>query len=112
MQLDVNKNAGVVVVTVQAESLDASVAGDFKQRMETVARKMGRYVVLDLAAVRFVDSSGLGAIISMMKLLQEDGNLALASICDEIMSMFRLTRMDRVLHIYEDVPSAVSALQS
>jgi len=54
--------------------------------------------------VRFVDSSGLGALLSGFKnAAARSGKLVLSNIQPQVLSMFELTRLNRVFEIYSDV---------
>jgi anti-sigma B factor antagonist len=60
--------------------------------------------------VRFIDSSGLGAIVSMLKLIGREGDLVLCGVTDPVMSLFKLTRMDRVFQMFPSEHDALAAL--
>jgi anti-sigma B factor antagonist len=66
--------------------------------------------VLDLSGVEFVDSSGLGAIVSCLKRLGPRGSLAIAGAQGSVQRLFTLTRMDRVFPLHETVDAAVDSL--
>ena len=69
-------------------------------------------LVVDLQAVRFVDSSGLGALVSGFKnASSRNGNLKLAGLQLQVKSMFELTRLHRVFEIYTDSAEALSSFQ-
>ena len=96
---------GALVVRLGEERLDAAIAIQFKDRMrEMTAQPSGR-VVLDLSQVAFVDSSGLGAIVSVMKFLAPARKLELAGLTPTVEKVFRLTRMDSVFTIHRDAPA-------
>ncbi|HSO67421.1 MAG TPA: STAS domain-containing protein, partial [Desulfatirhabdiaceae bacterium] len=62
---------------------------------------------LDLTYVEFIDSSGLSVLISVLKTLAGKGELLLCSISNTVMSLFKLTRMDRIFKIYDSVEEAL-----
>lgn len=66
--------------------------------------------MLDLSEVDFIDSSGLGAIVSSLKAVGKQGNLIICGIGETVLSLFRLTRMDRVFQIVSSPEEAVRAL--
>lgn len=72
----------------------------------------GGDVVLDLAAVDFLDSSGLGAIVAVRKYLPRGANLHLANLRPAVARVMALTRMDRVLPIHDSVEAACAAAQA
>lgn len=66
--------------------------------------------VFDFQPVAYLSSSALGMLISLQKrFLQRKANLKLSGINDEIMEIFRITKLDTVFDIYKDLPSAVEA---
>ncbi|MCA0921456.1 STAS domain-containing protein [Pseudooceanicola nanhaiensis] len=98
-----------MVVTVQSARIDAAAAIQFKDKMRVAAEGSSPKVLLDLSQVDFIDSSGLGAIVGVMKCLAPERRLDLASLQPNVERVFRLTRMDSVFIIY---PSREEALRT
>jgi anti-sigma B factor antagonist len=67
-------------------------------------------VVLDLSPVAFIDSAGLASILSLVKGLPEGGELRIAGARDAVRAVFRLTRLDKVLPLHDDLADAVAAM--
>ncbi|GGL97718.1 STAS domain-containing protein [Pseudooceanicola nanhaiensis] len=107
MELDAREVAGVTVISVHAERIDAAAAIRFKDAMRAAIPGGPRRIVLDLGAVDFIDSSGLGAIVSVMKGLAEGQRLDLAALQPKVDKVFRLTRMDSVFAIHADLDRAL-----
>lgn len=106
--IDITKQGEVAVVSLVVRRLDASNALAFKEAM--VARIAGgdRRLVLDLAGVDFIDSSGLGAIVSVLKNLGGNGNLTICNLKGPVLNLFKLTRMDKVFTIVDSTEAAVA----
>ncbi|TCP61591.1 anti-sigma B factor antagonist [Rhodovulum bhavnagarense] len=98
-----------LVVTVAEARIDSAVAIRFKERMRDLASGGHGRVLLDLSRVGFVDSSGLGAVVAVMKLLAPECRLELCGLTPTVAKVFRLTRMDRVFTIHEDCAAALAA---
>ncbi|MDI3338707.1 STAS domain-containing protein [Defluviimonas aestuarii] len=96
---------GALVVRVNEDRIDAAVAIQFKDRMRELTADRTGTVILDLGRVDFVDSSGLGAIVSVMKFLAPTRKLELAALTANVGKVFRLTRMDSVFAIHENAPA-------
>ena len=64
-------------------------------------------MILDLSSVEFLDSSGLGAVVSVMKTLGRGRKLDLAGMTPAVDKVFRMTRMDSVFDIYPDRDAAI-----
>jgi anti-sigma B factor antagonist len=93
-----------LVARVEEARIDAAVAIQFKDRMREIARDDAPLVILDLSRVGFLDSSGLGAVVGVMKLLGPGRRLELAGLTPTVEKVFRLTRMDGVFTIHPAVP--------
>ena len=62
-----------------------------------------RKVVFDLRELRFVDSSGLGAILSCLRQLNgKGGELKLCGMTKPVRALFELVRMHKIFDIYVD----------
>lgn len=104
MRLASHRIDGAQVIRVEESRIDAAVAIQFKDRMREIAVSGGR-IILDLGQVDFVDSSGLGAIVAVMKFLAPDGKLELAALTANVGKVFHMTRMDSVFTIHARPPA-------
>jgi anti-sigma B factor antagonist len=94
-------------------TLNARSADQVKQAFREVAGKGVRQVVLDLGDVPFIDSSGLAALVSGLKTMNEkEGSMKLASLQSQADLLFRLTMFDKVFEVYPDVAAATQSLAS
>ena len=63
-----------------------------------------KQIIVQLAHVRFIDSSGLGALLFGNKhIIAKSGKLVLTNIQQQVLSIFELTRLNRVFEIYADL---------
>lgn len=106
MKLETRESSEFRVVTVCEPRIDAAVAIRFKDRMRELTGGSVPHVVLDLTEVEFVDSSGLGAIVAAMKQMGSTRRLDLAGLTPAVERVFRLTRMDTVFTIHDNVAQA------
>ncbi len=111
MLVDSHKDGELLVVSILQPRLDAAVAVTFKDEVGQYIESGEDRIVLDCSSVDFIDSSGLGAIVAVMKKVGRQGELALAGLQDSPASIFSLTRMDKVFNIYPTVTDAVSAIR-
>lgn len=108
MQLQTQTRPKVISVSVLEDRIDAATAIQFKEKMRDATKDGPALVVLDLARVQFLDSSGLGAIVAVKKLLGPDRALELAGLTPTVEKVFRLTRMDSIFTIHSSLEVAVS----
>jgi anti-sigma B factor antagonist len=112
MEIAVNIRDGIPVAAVPVDELDASNAGEFKRDIAPVLQANTK-LVLDLSRLRFVDSSGLGAMLSCLRqLTAKSGDLKLCGMSKQVRALFELVRMHRIFDIYGTKEEAVKAFQS
>lgn len=109
MLFEEKKVGNVLVIEVLEPRLDARIAVDFKQQVIERIQKGEKTLLLSLKNVNFIDSSGLGAIVSCLKALGREGDLVISGVQDTVHSLFKLTRMDKVFRLF---PGEVEALQA
>lgn len=112
MQIEIEKRNGVTVVRALEKRIDASVSGELKAKLLEAIQDGSLRIVLDISMVAFIDSSGLGAIISGLKAVGEEGKLVVSGSTENVRAMFKLTRMDRIFSIYDSEEEAVHALMA
>jgi anti-sigma B factor antagonist len=107
MNLNPEKINGFSVLTIQDERIDAHNSGELKEYLLQMIEEGENHIIVQLEHVRFIDSSGLGALLSGNKhILAKSGKLALTNIQKQVLSMFELTRLNRVFEIYADLNEA------
>ncbi len=99
MNVTVQDESGRIVVRMAERRLDAVIAGEFKDTVRPHVASKGPDLVLDLTAVEFLDSSGLGAVIALKKALPAGRRMLLRGLTPNVERVFRLTRMDQVFDI-------------
>lgn len=99
MQLHTTQAGADTIVAVQASRLDASFAPQFKTDMMEIVNGGARRIVLDMSAVKLIDSSGLGTLVSILKALNGQGSIVIRGASPTVLGLFKLTRMDRVFTI-------------
>ena len=101
---------GICVIRPEGDRLTALGANAFRQDVSHLIDGGSTRIVIDLSGVRFVDSSGLGAIVGLLKKVGNRGEVVVCGPGDAVRQMFRVTRMDRVFQIFPDPAAALAAL--
>ena len=109
MNLKLEKINDFSVLTIQDERIDAHNSGELKEYLLQMIEGGEKQIIVQLEHVRFIDSSGLGALLSGNKhIVAKSGKLALANVQKQVLSMFELTRLNRVFDMYADLNEALS----
>ena len=110
MKLEDDKCGDALVIKLLGSRLDAAAAPHFKETVSSRIDAGEDTILLDLSSVDFIDSSGLGALVAVLKLMSPTGTLVVCGLCDAAFNMFRLTSMDKVFPIFPSQTEALSAL--
>jgi anti-sigma B factor antagonist len=109
MKLESKAAGRYLVVKVLEPRMGADRAISFKEEMVKLIDQGHSAFVLDLSEVKFIDSTGLGAILSVLKRVGKAGDILITGASETVGSMFKLTRMDRVFQMFSTVDEALTA---
>lgn len=102
---------GWALVRVVGE-LDVATAPRLRQEAVRLVSEDVRRIVLDLGGVDFIDSTGLGVIVGMVKRLRtHGGDLALVGGDSRVRKVFEITRVSDILPLHDTVDDARASLQ-
>lgn len=83
--------------------LDSSKAEEFRKMIDGVLSEGAEILLLDLKDITFIDSSGLGTLVVILKQMRASNRkLYICSINDQVRMLFELTSMDRVFEVFQD----------
>lgn len=78
-------------------ALDALSAPDLRPTLDALVNEKRKKVVVDLSALRLIDSSGIGVIVSLFKRIGAQGGVVrVTGLRDQPLAIFKLLRLDRV----------------
>jgi len=112
MQAIIDRVGDVSIVLLPYEKIDASCRNEFRGDLDPVVSEPNPSVVIDMSNVRFVDSAGIGALISCLKrATSNDGDLKLCNVAKPVRALFELVRLHRLLDILNSREEAVAAFE-
>jgi anti-sigma B factor antagonist len=104
ISLDVSEDWQVLVL---AGEIDVATAPRLRDRLVQLVTQGPPRVVVDLQGVTFIDSMGLGALISGLKRARaHDGDLRLAGPSDHVAKVLAITRLDQAFVVADDLDAA------
>jgi len=99
MSFAIKKQGEVVVVDVDGQLIVGN-RNELKQKVLDELEKGERKVLIDFARTGYIDSSGLGVLVSLSKRIRElGGDLRLANLNDDLKTLFELTKLDSLFQI-------------
>ena len=110
--LDVTESDGATVLTVRGE-VDVYTAPKLREKLvELVAQRRYR-IIVDLEAVDFLDSTGLGVLVGGLKRVRgHDGDLSLVCTHQRILKVFEITGLTKVFTIHDSLDAALGTSQA
>jgi anti-sigma B factor antagonist len=99
MSFDVKKQDDVTVIDVEGQLIVGN-RQELKQKVLEELEGGGRKFLIDFSNTGYIDSSGLGVLVSLSKKIREQGGeLRLANLNDDLRTLFELTKLDTLFHI-------------
>lgn len=109
MNLNLEKINDINILSIGDERIDAHNSNELKEYLLQMIERGEKRIIVQLQHVRFIDSSGLGALLSGHKnMAVRAGQFALTNIQPQVLSMFELTRLNRVFEIYTNIDEALT----
>lgn len=112
MRLETREISGVVVLQPKGKIMGGPDASLLHDKLYEYIQQDKKRVVIDLAQVDWMNSTGLGILISGYTTLRNNkGQLKLANVTDKIQSLLTITKLVSVFEAYDSVDLAVSSFQ-
>ncbi len=108
MHVETKKNGNATVFKIKERRLDATVSPELKGEFLLICKPTLKELVVDMSAVEFCDSSGLSALLIAERKMRENGGVVkLAGVQKKVLSLIKISHLDRAFQIYDTVAKAV-----
>ena len=101
---------GVRVITLHGPRLDAVGAPALRASLTEHVNDRPSRVIVDASALEYSDSSGLGVIVSLLKMMDRSGRLAIAGPAGAVRRAFEKTRLDQLVVLTNTLDEAYAAM--
>jgi anti-sigma B factor antagonist len=93
-------------------SLNAASAKELKERVGALVKENRVKLILHMGGVDFIDSSGLGSLVSSLRAVNErKGDVKVVALQKQVRTIFELTRLHCIFGIFDDVDAACKNFQ-
>lgn len=104
--------SSVIKVFQPVGLLDSTQAVSFREKIDELVAEGADVILIDLQDVTFIDSSGLGLLVTALKRIRSvKGRLCICSTNEQVRMLFELTSMDRVFESFADQEAFYAELQ-
>jgi len=112
MKLDDREQDGVVILEPRGKIMGGPDASLLHDRLHEYIGQDKKQIVIDLARVDWMNSTGLGILISSFTTLHNNGGeLKLANVTDKIQSLLTITKLVKVFDAYDSVNEATASFK-
>ncbi len=110
MQINEERQGDVAILTLKGKLMGGPETQAVHEKVKDLADNKVLKVVIDLAKVKWMNSSGLGAVMgSMTTLKNAGGELKLANVTEKVKSLFIITKLITLFDTHDSVGDAVSS---
>ena len=111
MKFTLDRQEKYNTIKLNEEKLDATLAPDLKSEFLAIADQGVDNLIVDLSDVKYIDSSGLSALLVGNRVYSEaGGSFVLAGVSDHAMKLITISQLDKVLDIVPTVEEAVDSV--
>lgn len=104
------RQEGEISIMALSGRFDALMAKEFKNRVSDLIDGRQLKIAIDMMAVDFIDSSGMGALVGSLKgVSKENGVMKVTGLSPEVRTIFELTRLHRIFDIYDSLDAACAS---
>ncbi|MBX2819641.1 MAG: STAS domain-containing protein [Rhodothermaceae bacterium] len=112
MNFNVDEKYNAVVITLKGNVMGGPDGAKLHDTLHDLKEEGKKNVVVDLSKTKFMNSSGLGMLISGMTTMRNaGGDLRLANVADRIQSLLVITKLITVFKHYDSVDDAVNSYE-
>ncbi|MBK6756203.1 MAG: STAS domain-containing protein [Moraxellaceae bacterium] len=109
--MTVKFDTDIAIIEPTTRRIDAAFATQFRADVLELKRKGYHKMILNLSNVDFIDSSGLGVVVYIGKMIGKREHLILCEIHPSVLNVLKLTKMEQALSLFTTEASAIEALQ-
>jgi len=107
MKITKTTQQDVVICHINGD-IDINSSPGIRKTFAELTASQQKKVVINLAEVSYIDSSGLATLVEMLKKIKSyGGRLRLSNLADKVKGLFEITKLEKIFEIYETAEQAV-----
>ena len=113
MEMKEEKRGDVLILIVEGELMGGEGSQTVQDRIYKAIEDGDIFVVLDMDGIKWMNSAGLGIIMASITTLRgSGGDLKLANVNERVFRPIEITKLDRVIEMFESLDKAVDSFAS
>ncbi len=109
MTINKNQKGSILILQLEGELMGGPETENFRELIDEAIKNETNKVVLDMAGVKWMNSSGLGMLMGALTSLRSSGgDMKLANISESVRRPIKITRLDSIFEEYDNVEQAIN----
>jgi anti-sigma B factor antagonist len=100
----------VSVIRVEEGRIDIASSAMLKSYLLQLIENGNSLICIDMSKVKFIDSTGLGVLVTVLKRMGQNGSIALWGLSREVKTLFELTQLYKIFELFENENDAIQKL--
>lgn len=111
MRYSIDKQEKHCLIKLHEEKVDSTIAPNLKSDFITLHAEGIKNVILELADVKYIDSSGLSALLVGNRIFNEGGGIfVISAVTEHVMKLIKISQLDTVLNLLPTAEEAIDAV--
>jgi anti-sigma B factor antagonist len=104
---------GITIFKLEGEIIDKNQTTGLMERIDKLISSGKKHIVLELAGLRYMNSSGLNVLVNILtKARNVGGDVSVCSLSAKVRDLLVVTKLDTIFHILPSVDEAIERLKS
>ena len=110
MEIKEKKSGDIIIVYINGE-IDITTSPDVRKFFDRITKDKSSKIVINLAKVSYIDSSGLATLVEgLQRMRSYGGKMRLTNLSDKVKSLFEITKLEKLFEIFPEETKAVEGL--
>lgn len=107
MEINIDKYENYSIAKISEEKVDTAIAPELKSEFMTLSQDGVKNLIIDMSDVKYVDSSGLSALLVGNRSFTDQGAFVLYNVTDHVMKLISISQIDKVMTVLPSKEEAV-----
>jgi len=110
--INIEKRDKIDIVTFQVNNINALISEEIREEINKIFINSNSKLIIDLKGVEYIDSSGFGSFLSIMKTARNNyGTLKFANPEPSVIEVFNILHLNSILDIYDDLDECIKSFR-
>ncbi len=110
MKFSIDRQDQYTILRLDEDKLNSTISPEVKSEFITLQAEGVENVILNLELIKYIDSSGLSALLVGNRIFSQTGSFVLTGVQEHVMKLISISQLDKVIEILPTVEEAIDAV--